>query len=562
MQKRWLKDFEFYINTTTWSTAQDMVQAGRVKNLREIERHFWVALVEDGEGIYETEMMITPQKIKAYTCECFTEGRRLMCSHVAASLLKLRQFLEQRAEEKQRQEEAKTPAELNRLTVQAVLDNAGPDDLTAFVRHYARRDRDFALALKTWFAGAVTDAENPYTLVLDAALPRQARTQLREPDFRRLRKTLGELDQQLDSARHQQNFRTVFQIGQALLLKLPPLLLAAENGRRETLVAYCTIAFQAMEDTWRKSPSPELREQIQNIFMDVCARDVVPKEMHREVIRLMGEIAVRDDVFEQLNTLYDQKAHPVPSLLLHWFLSALALRKLPEAVVRVLEDYTADSGVIREAILQLYYLNHWEAAQMAGEHFLPRCAFNSAHKREIEDLLLFIAEKNGDELRQTALLRERFVQNGQFEVFNRLKQAAQQRWPEVLRQLKTELAKRNDRRILAAVLAAENRLEELAELLQNVHETVIFQRYEDLFLPEHKTFVINWYSAAMTEYLREHLGRQASAHVRSALAGLVQKGEKALVLEVIHALVSRFEERHTLAEELAELFPKKKEMRR
>ncbi|MCB0577433.1 MAG: hypothetical protein KDC61_22930, partial [Saprospiraceae bacterium] len=100
MQKLWLKNFEHHISGTTWSTADDLVQAGSVKALREVEKHFWVALVEDEEGgPYEVEVMITPHKIKAFTCECWSAGRRLMCAHIAAALLKLRQFLEQKTEE-------------------------------------------------------------------------------------------------------------------------------------------------------------------------------------------------------------------------------------------------------------------------------------------------------------------------------------------------------------------------------------------------------------------------------------------------------------------------------
>ena len=160
LQKLSLNDFEHHISPTTWYAADDLVQAGRVKNLREIERHFWVALVETDEGNYESEVMITPHKIKAYACECFTEGRRLMCPHIAATLIKIRQFFDQREETRRMKAELKPSNELTRFTVQTALDNATPEALADFVRDFARRDRDFALALKTRFAAHVTEAEN------------------------------------------------------------------------------------------------------------------------------------------------------------------------------------------------------------------------------------------------------------------------------------------------------------------------------------------------------------------------------------------------------------------
>ena len=69
MQKLWLKDCEHHISAATWNTADELLQAGSVKALREVEKHFWVASVDAPDGIYEIEVMITPHKIKAFTCE-------------------------------------------------------------------------------------------------------------------------------------------------------------------------------------------------------------------------------------------------------------------------------------------------------------------------------------------------------------------------------------------------------------------------------------------------------------------------------------------------------------
>ncbi|MBL7809430.1 MAG: hypothetical protein JNN28_16545, partial [Saprospiraceae bacterium] len=225
MQKLSLKDFEHSISPATWEAADDLVQAGAVKNLQEVERHFWVALVETDEGDYEAEVMITPLKIKAYACECFGEGRRLMCAHIAATLIRVRQFLEQRSDAKRLKAEQKTSSELTRFTVQTALENAEPEALQDFVRDYARQDKDFALALKTRFASLVTDSENPYALVLDSVLPKVGATgKFGEPEFRRLRKALDGLEEQLDRAVEQLDFRTMYLISTAIFTKTQHLL--------------------------------------------------------------------------------------------------------------------------------------------------------------------------------------------------------------------------------------------------------------------------------------------------------------------------------------------------
>jgi hypothetical protein len=559
MQKRWLKDFEFNINPATWNAAQDLLQAGHVKNLREVERHFWVALVEDGERSYETEIMITPHKIKAFTCECFTEGRRLMCPHVAASLFKVRQFLEQRTEERNRRAAAREAPEMSRLTVSNVLENSTFETLLEFVREYARRDRDFSLALKTWFAGSITDAGNPYALVLESVIPKSLQTkQFREPDFRRLRHTLDDLGIQYQQAVGLQNFRTGFLIASAILQKTLPVLHKNEENKRELFLHFCQQALQQLTALQAEPLSPELRELIRETIFDLGIQNLYPPEMLRESIKALSDAASDEAQFVRIREAYDQASHLAPTFILQMFLTALAKRKLPEAAVRVLADYTALPAVVRDAILQLYYLHYWDAATACIEAFIAQKIFTNAHRRELEDLLFMIAEKTGDTSRQTRILRERFLSTGQFDYFTRLKTVAADQWEAEKALLVGELQQKNDLRNLAAVLAAEGEKTALAALLSAATELSFVQRYEDLFLADDKNFVRDRYIELLSEYLREHFGRQASAQVRLYLSSLMQKGEATLVGEIIRQITARYEERHTLPEELAEMFPKAK----
>jgi len=559
MQKKWLKDFEFHINPGTWSSAQDLLYAGRVKNLREVERHFWLARVETDEGDFETEMMITPQKIKAFTCECFTEGRQLICVHVAASLVKVRQFLEQRAEERKLQQIPVVSSELNRLTVQTALENATPEALETFVRAYARRDRDFALALKTWFAGSITASENPYALVLGSVFPKNGHAKsLREPDFRRIRKTLEELETQLLSAEAQQNHRGRYQLATAVLDHLLPLLPKLHENRQEQLLPFAATALKQLIALDTAAVSPELRAMLWDTIFELGTKDLIQGALLRDSIRFLSTRAEQAPHFDQIRQLFDEMPFPAKPFPLHLFLVALVRKKMPTAVVRVLDDYVAHPKLIREAILQLYYLEHWDAVTILIEHFLPQRIFSGGQKREVEDILYFIAVQTGDWTQQNRILQERFVLTGQFEYFNQLKTNTADQWPFALELLLTELHLKNDQKTIAAVLAAEGDRVSLAALLENLDDWNALQRYEDLFLPEDKIFVQERYSKLLIEYLREHFGKQASGFVRDRLAPLAAKGQQVLVKEIISTLCTQFEERTTLAEELMELFPQSK----
>ncbi|MBX2892371.1 MAG: hypothetical protein KF734_15700 [Saprospiraceae bacterium] len=559
MQKLWLKDFEHHISSSTWAAADELVQAGRVKALREVERHFWVASVEDAEATYEVETIITPHKIKAFTCECWTEGRRLICPHIAAALLKIRQFLEQKQEERKAKAEARASTEHNRLTVGNVLDHAAPEALAEFVQEYARRDRDFALALKTWFAGAVSNTPNPFALVLDSVLPKNpADKTFREPDFRRLRNTIDDLNKQLSNIFEEQNFPTGFQLATTILQKINPLLSKLEGNRRLQLLQQSQQAFYHLAHLQDASVSPELREQAWRTVLEMAAQDIFPAEMSVPVLLFLTREATNDEKFEGISALFDQSPSPAPPFVLQLFLGALAQRNRPESVVRVLEEYTDQPTVVRDAIVTLTQAHHAEAAFQAGTHFLGKMKFSPGQRRELEDTMLSLARSSGDPVRQVNLLWQRFMQSGHFDFYEEAKTIAGRNWPAELKRRLAELRQKGDTRTAAVVLAAEGHKSELAELLEKQEDLRQFQQYENLFLPEDKPFVRGRYVDLLSAYLNEHFGRPASEHARAMLAGLMQKGEQTLVLDIIRALSAQFPDRPSLPEELAELFPKSK----
>jgi hypothetical protein len=559
MQKLWLKDFEHNISATTWAAADDLVQAGSVKSLREVERHFWVASVEDSEAAYEVEIIITPHKIKAFTCECWAEGRRLMCAHVAAALLKIRQFLEQKEEARKAKVEARAATELSRITVVNVLDKASPEALAAFVQEYARRDRDFALALKTWFAGSVSNAENPFALVLDSVIPKNPQDKtFREPDFRRLRTTLEDLNKQLATAFEERNYPTVFQLAATILQKINPLLSKLEGQRRLQMLQQSQAAFFHLSKLEDENVSPELRESAWNAVLELAEQGLFPPEMTVPVLLFLNRDAANENKFRRVSTLFDQASTPAPPFILHLFINALAQRNRPEAVVRVLEDCAENPALIREAIVVLAQAHQSEAAFRAGEHFLEKIKFTLGQRRELEETLLAIAKNSGDPARQINLLWRRFVQSGNFDFFSEIKNIAGKDWPAELKRRLAELRKIGDSRTTAVVLAAEGQKAELAELLEKQEDLKQFQQYENLFLPEDRQFVRSRYVQLLSGYLAEHFGRPANEFVRNALGGLMQKGEQELVLDIIRALVGRFTDRPSLPEELAEMFPKSK----
>ncbi|MBL7780452.1 MAG: hypothetical protein JNM22_04475 [Saprospiraceae bacterium] len=553
-QKRWLKDFEHHISSQTWNAAEALLQAGAVKNLREVEKHFWVALVATDEGHFETEMIISPHKIKAFTCECFGEGRRLMCAHVAASLLRLRQFLEQRQEEKRAKAEQQEQKERSRLTVQDALQNATPDAITEFVLEYARRDRDFALALKTWFAGLVTASENPYLLVLDSVIPKGKN--VREPEFRRLRKTLDDLGMQADAALALSNFQTVFLINTAILRKIGAFLPQQSDNRYTLLLQAWQVALHQLLNWKKEEVAQALRDHVWDFLFELGSAGHIPSECSREALQYLADAAKDAAKFEQINRLFDETPAPAPPFVLHLFLVALADRGSAEAVARVLEDYSGHPERVRTALLVLYYLKYKDAVTLAGEAFLQTPDLPTGWRKEMEDILLFLAEQSGDTARQREILQRRFLQSGSFEQYEKLKKVAAADWPALRRELADMLQAKGERAKLASMLALDNDWEALVAWLDEEPDIRQVQRFEAQLLPEYSDFLKNRYVTLLHQYLLDHFGQPAAAYARQQLSVLLQKGATNVVKEIAQELIAQFPDRPSLPEELAELFPK------
>ena len=559
MQKLWLKNFEFSINPVTWNTAQDLVQAGAVRQLQEVEKHFWVVRVRDGDMAYEVEAMITPHKIKAFTCECWEEGRRLMCSHVAAGLLKVRQFLEQQNESRQAKSSSEKDKSPNRLTVPAVLSQVASEDVQAFVSDYARRDRDFALALKTWFAGKLNTIEEPFLLVIDAALPRHAGARpLRDPELRRLLKVLVDLDTQMSAAVEKADAVTVFQISTAILQKTSPLLSKLEGSKSQRLAQHLQKSVTQLLQLSSATLSPELQEKRQVFLFDYLLTGALNPVSEQKIISFLRQAASDKAFFKKIRDLYDQTPTPAPAAILHLFISALAQRKLPEAIVKVLQDYADRPSQVKAAIEVLYWQELWEATLQVGTHFLDQQIFSAWQQKELEDWLLAAAEKSNEPSQLQAFLRRRYRNTGDEALLNRLKKLSGDNWPQERDLLLRELQAANNIDSLAKLLAAEEELDALAELLKNQNSLVLLQQYENALLPKRAGFVRDYYIEHLSTYLSEHFGLQATEHILLQLKGLIPKGQVKLAKEIVAALIERFPDRQSLPEELATLFAKTK----
>ena len=90
-----LSDLEKFVNETALLLGEELLEQGCVRNLQEIERHLWLAEVQD-LSLFEVELRITPTKIAQGSCECTTFRPGDPCGHFVAAALALRRQIEEK----------------------------------------------------------------------------------------------------------------------------------------------------------------------------------------------------------------------------------------------------------------------------------------------------------------------------------------------------------------------------------------------------------------------------------------------------------------------------------
>ncbi|MCC7246546.1 MAG: hypothetical protein IT269_12765 [Saprospiraceae bacterium] len=559
IRKLLLEDFDLNLQASVRQQAEDL-QAS-VMQMRELEKHFWAATVETDAGHYDVEVVITPARIKEFSCTCFFSGRRSMCPHIAATLLKVRSFLEQKQTEKRILSTEKTQKEAasSHLTPKAIIQAASEQDLRDFLLEYARRDVDFALALKVRFARQMNTREQPWEKLLDTALPKHAE-KASPSDWKRFLNTANALQQHQAEAVKQTDWSEAVAINSALLSKLGELRWPQKSSGKQGIESLFQTALAQLTNLPDESLSPELREKVWQLIMSLGQEGKLAQSALTVVVPFMARKAQETHYFDAIKQSFQQSGDTSGSFAQTTLIAAMLGRNLPEAALKVWESQTPTltPQALADVILQ------W-AAWLPGEAIsrllilaLKQPDWTPRQKTQIENALLELAIKLNDTEAQATVFRRRFQETAQTSWLERLRDVSGAQWPEVRHELIFVLEKMEDKAPLLSLYFYEKNIEKLIELLEQQNDLKLIQRIEDDLLEFKPEMVFKAYQRRLVDYLSDHFGAPSLAWVRLQLANLLHKGQMDMVISLMRFLVQHFPERQALASELLELFPKSK----
>jgi hypothetical protein len=558
-----LQKLEAHLDEHSLLGGEELFAADAVERLAEVEKHLWLAWVEG----YEVEVQITPSRVVGGSCDCPRFAQEGRCEHLAAALLALRR---KQAESKAppRPLSPKKTAPANRkLTTGLVLEHVSKEELIAFVREYARANRNFAIDLKARFASSVAhlDPREKYDQLLESTISamRKADRSFTARGSQRVLSVLEELDQQAVQAIEEGNLTEAVSIAQSIIEKTVPILRKAK-GQEDKIRHYIHQAFDQLDRILRLGPAPALRQALWDYGMAEYSKLVYRSQgidllFFKFLLRCAQEPSQLERlmaVLEQQGEKYENEKRPeAPLLLLQ--LQALEKAGQHQAAQQLMEYNLSQPDVLRYAIGQAREKGQRprvKALAITGLKLSPAPAW----KAELQAMLLEMALADQEQPEINLYSLERFLDTLQFSYFEQARSHADPaRWPAqveaVLQQLLEQPYSANRRNTIARILAEEGQLERLMAYAEEANSLDLLLQAGSYLLPAFPERLAVLHRQLLSDYVKNHLGRQTSRKVREVLTHLQEIGAASLADELIHGFRAAYPERHSLMEELSRL---------
>ncbi len=556
-----LSGIESHVDEDCLLLGEQLLEQGKVGNYSEIERHLWLIEVEDG-STFEVEVRISPSRVIQASCECARFRAGGSCPHFAAALLGLRRRLADQKEQKQAVS-AKKERRARSLGTAHILESISHEDLAVFVHQYAKANRSFAIALKTRFAPSVPSPDNKAKFVelLESAIGASRKAD-RSFSARGIRKILGVAEEMLGQMKQavvRQHYADAVDMAQSLIEKLTPLLRKSGDQEQE-LRAVIHAAFAVLRESASGDAPPALLDAMRSYAVEESQKLLYRNNgIDRLFLRLLAALCRSSTDEEQLRSATARQLDKYllegrePSALVLLLLQQLEQAGNREEAQDLVEKYLSSPEVLLFAVRNAAAGSDWNRMVFLAEAGL-RLALPPAVVAELEEMLLQDALRTHHVEKATRLAQSRFFKTLDVKFYRMLRSVhsdhRRQQPDAVLEQLRRLPFSHAKRQAIAAVLATENRRDELLDYLRETRSLDLLAEFGAALLPEKEAELIDMYRQLLGQYLRGHVGPKPSRRVREIVEELYRNGASAIATQLVEMIRAEYPERHTLQEEL------------
>ncbi|MDZ7877292.1 MAG: SWIM zinc finger family protein [Saprospiraceae bacterium] len=572
-----LDKFELHVEDTLLIEAENLLTLNDLPQLKEVEKNlFLVHFTEGGSKTekIETEVQLVGGKVKTAACECDTFKLNGMCAHIAASLLQLNE--QKKAKEAAKKEikvqQAIEASTNTRLTVPNILKNIDDAQLIDFIADYARTDKQFALALKTRFAGdlaASGDIAEHYKTLIDNTLKnaKNQKGKFTPKGWLQVFTLLDELRQKAESRFRNGELPASFALI-AIVLPLIHKFMRPSDAPKIKLEKRQVQLVEILRGFNELPISPELSNEMWD-FLSHEWQQSVRHPFSERLFDWLFKQAKSAERTEKLLALVDHQLHVNRSFLeakdrlLTQKIQILQKAGRIDEACQLILSASEQPDVLYFAIENAFANRDFTLAKSLCKNGLTIFGNSPNALDQIESLLLDIAEAEYDRVDILDYAEKRFYKSLDLKYFEKIKAIglSTKKRDEIIKNLENQPLRLERRNALAAIYTSEKQFDKLTALILQVQSLDLLRRFGVDLWRQDTEGAIHLHKKVIYEYLMSHLGRPPAQRIRQVLEAHLQRGGLELTTKLRQDLIGDFTERYSLKEELNDMmeeFEKKK----
>ncbi len=558
-----LSDIEQYLDDDVVVEGELLLSHNPARMI-EVDKSLWVARFNtEKDGLIESEIQLMGSKVKNATCDCAIFSKTLICPHIAAALLSLRKRKTNEREGKLSIAKQKISENENthiKLTIPNILKNIEPPQLIEFIADYARMDKQFALALKTRFAGDLVtgDSEEYYKTLIDNTLKsiKNAKGKITPKGWQQFFTLIDELKQKADTHFKSGELQLSFIfVKKALPLihrylrssespkpkleKRQILLLEILRGFSEVLVAPDLAA--QLWDFYIQEYGQNVRHSFSDRLFDWINKHLTTNQQTDEILQLIDNQMITQRIYVEVRD----------KLLTHKIQVLQKSGKVEEASQLIMKS-AQNPDVLTFAIKNAIEKEDWVLAKNLCLNGLNIFKSDNSTASILEEILLEIAQNEADTEGVLRYAESRLMKTYNIVYFKLLKKykITDSKIQKLTQYIENQPFRLEIRDLLAAIYFEESQYSQLIEMIKKFQSLELLRRFGVELWKFDTAMGMDVHKAVIDEYLFSHLGRPPAQRIRTILESYLEKKAFILVNELIKNLKIDFSERHSLNEEL------------
>lgn len=551
-----LEYIELYVDDKLIELAEKLLAKGSSFNLMQIERNLWSAFIKL-EKEYETEIKLVNKKVNRYSCECDAFSKDKICPHIVATLFKLREKL---SEKKVPEKKVKSRSKLN---TNIILSEVNHQDLVKFVKEYAKKNRNFALDLKTKFASSMpgTEHADTYDQLLASAFSMYKNKDggVNQRGLKQLASVFTELISQAEDYLALKRYTEAYPILQSVLYKAPLLI---KYDKEENMSFIFLQVLGLVEKIITQDISPEFKRNIFNFLIeDIPLRSIFEFNLETEYLKILLDLGmmiseteiIYENIEEWKKTIQLSKHNLANILVLN--VKLLEKEKKFKEAEKMIDENLANPSILFIAIEEAKKNGDWKKIKQISLTSLNKVE-NARHKGMIHDVLFEAAcnLENESDKEKYAIIR--FLESYDFKYIDALiednsTEYATKLYSNLIDSLEQQTYSKSKRNSIAEIYFRNGDSKSLFAYIKKLGSLELIQMFDQRLLPKKKRQIYPLYKHLILNYLSNHLGRVPAQKIASLIQHLKSIGAHDLAYDITGFLKDEYAERHSLMDEIS-----------